>query len=272
MAVSREDTMVTRVTRLVMFVVVLASLTIAAALPGTAQDATPGPEPDGTVVGGVTVLPPDASWGGATRGEWAGRMWQWAVSMPEAVNPGFDTTGERCGYGQFGPVFFLPGAFVPDAFERTCVVPEGTALYLGAGGSECSTVEPPPFFGRNEEELRACAKEGTDAILELSLTINGEEVPNLEDYRVVSPMFTMTFAEDNFFGVPAGAAWSVADDYSVLVAPLPPGEYEFTGSALFPGESEPFVSTVHVIVVSPQIIEPPAASPEAGTPVASPAA
>ena len=264
--------MLARTVRLVILVALLASVSAAAALPGVAQDATPSQDVAGTEVGGVTVLPPDATWGGATRGEWSGRMWQWVVSMPMEINPGFDTAGERCGYGQFGPVFFVPGAFVPDAFERTCVVPEGTALYVSAGGSECSTVEPPPFFGRNEAELRACATANTDEIVELSLTINGEEVPDLDAYRTVSPMFTMTFGEDNFFGVPAGVALSVADDYSILVAPLPPGEYEFTGSTLFPGDDEPFVSTVRVIVVSPQIIEPPAASPEAGTPMASPAA
>jgi hypothetical protein len=262
-----------RLVRFVILVSLLASLSVSAtALPGLAQDATPGATLDGTKVGGVTVLPPDASWGGATRGEWVARMWQWSVSMPMEVNPGFDTTGERCGYGQFGPVFFLPGAYVPEAFERTCVVPEGTALFISAGGTECSTVEPPPFFGRDEAELRACATAGADQISELNLTINGEPVPNLDAYRTVSPMFTMTFGEDNFFGVPAGVALSVADDYNILVAPLPPGEYEFTGSAMFSDEEKPFVSTVRVIVVAPQVIEPPAASPEAGTPMASPAA
>lgn len=264
--------MLGRTVRFVLLVVLLASVSAAAALPGTAQDATPDPAAGGTVVGGMTVLPPDATWGGATRGEWTARMWQWAVSMPMEINPGFDTTGERCGYGQFGPVFFLPGAFVPEAFERTCVVPEGTAIYVGAGGSECSTVEPPPFFGRDEAELRACAAATTDSILEMELTINGEQIPNLEAYRTVSPLFTMTFGEDNFFGVPPGVAYSVADDVSVLIAPPPPGEYEITGSALFPGEDAPFVSTVRVIVVAPQVIEPPAASPEAATPMASPAA
>ena len=70
--------------------------------------------PDG---GGVEILPPDELWAGATRGEWDARWWQWAVSMPEEVNPGFDVTGERCGYGQFGPVFFVPAAFTGEPAE-----------------------------------------------------------------------------------------------------------------------------------------------------------
>lgn len=246
--------------------VVSVSLLAVLVAPAVAQEATPG-----TQVAGVTVLAPDASYAGATRGEWDARSWQWVVTMPEAINPGFDTTGERCGYGQSGPVFFLPGAYVPETFERTCVVPEGVALFVGIGGSECSTVEPPPFFGRDEAELRACAASYTDTITDVSVTINGEAVPNLDAYRTASPMFTMIFPEDNFFGVPAGAALSVSDSYSILLAPLPPGEYEITGSATFAGE-DTLESTTRVIVVSPQIIEPPAASPEAGTPVASPAA
>jgi hypothetical protein len=258
--------MVVRMVRFVILVALLGALSAAAGLSGIAQEATPGTE-----VAGVTNLAPDAPYAGATRGEWDARSWQWAVSMPEEINPGFDTTGELCGYGQHGPVFFLPGAYTPESFERTCVVPEGVALFVGIGGSECSTVEPPPFFGRNEQELRECAAAFTDTITDLHLTINGEELPNLEAYRTVSPMFTMTFPEDNFFGVPAGAAYSVSDGYSVILAPLPPGEYEVTGSATFSGE-DTLESTTRVIVVSPQIIEPPAASPEAGTPTASPEA
>ena len=51
-------------------------------------------------------------------------------SMPEDVNPSFDLTGERCGYGQSGPVFFLPGNTGEEALDFRCVVAEGTALYV----------------------------------------------------------------------------------------------------------------------------------------------
>ena len=65
--------------------------------------------------GGVDILAPDEPWAGLTRGEWDAQWWQWAVSMPEDINPNFDTTGERCGYGQSGPVFFLPSNFGGEA-------------------------------------------------------------------------------------------------------------------------------------------------------------
>ncbi len=227
-----------------------------------AQDATPA-------AGGVTILPPDALVGGATLGEWSGRWWQWAVSVPEAANPNFDeTAGERCGYGQHGPVFFLPGSFTPEPPEViTCVVPTGVAVFVGLGGAECSTVEPPPFFGRDEAELAACAAANIEAMT-VSATIDGQEVADLERYRSTSPLFTMNFPEDNFFGVPAGPAQAVAVGYSLILAPLPPGEYVIAGSSDFGDGSAPLQATIRVVVQEPAVIEP-SASPDAGTPDAA---
>jgi hypothetical protein len=247
-------------------VVLLAALafTLCAGLTGPvlAQEATPASEE-------ITIYGPDEMVGGATLGEWEARNWQWAVSMPESVNPNFDSTGESCGYGQSGPVFFLPASYGPEVNEPiTCVVPHGVALFVGVAGSECSTVEPPPFFGRDEAELAACATAFTDEISEMEASIDGQPVPDLEQYRAVSPLFSMLFPEDNFFGVPAGVALSVADGYSFIIAPPPPGEYEISVSVLFEGEDAPLAITNRVIVQEPQIIEP-VASPEA-SPMATP--
>ena len=121
-------------------------------LPGFAQEATPA-------AAGV-VLPPDAEVDGLDLGVWSARSWQWFFSLPEEVNPFFDATGELCGYGQSGPVFFLAGSFV--SVERSCVIPEGVHIFVPLIGSECSTVESPPFFGRDEDELRRCANEAVD--------------------------------------------------------------------------------------------------------------
>jgi Pectinacetylesterase len=203
----------------------------------------------------VEILPPDEPWAGATRGEWDARWWQWAVSMPEAVNPNFDTSGERCGYGQSGPVFFLPGNVVgEEAAEITCVVAEGSAIYVNVAGAECSTVEPPPFFGRTEDELRACATAALDQATDIQARVNGQDVADLDAYRTGSPLFTLTFAEDNIFGVEPGVAQSVSEGYGVIIAPPPPGEYEIAVATRFDGSPE-FATTVNVIVEAPQVIE-----------------
>jgi len=227
----------------------------------TAQDATPES-------GGLTILGPDELVGGASLGEWQARNWQWAVSLPEASNPNFDPTGATCGYGQSGPVFFLPGSYSPEPTgDLTCVVPAGKALLVGVGGAECSTVEPPPFFGRDEAELAECAAAATDAIVSVEATVDGQPVTNLDAYRTVSPLSTFWFPEDNFFGVPGGVAQFVADGYSFLIAPPPPGEYDIEVSTQFEDDDAPFAVAITVVVEAPQIIEP-EASPEAATPVA----
>ncbi len=143
--------------------------------PGFAQEATPA-------AAGV-VLPPDAEVEGLDLAAWSARSWQWFFSLPQEVNPFFDATGETCGYGQSGPVFFLAGA--EGGVERSCIIPQGVYVYVPLIGSECSTVEPPPFFGRDETELRRCAGEAVDqaeSALDMSamaVTVDGETVGDL---------------------------------------------------------------------------------------------
>jgi Pectinacetylesterase len=204
----------------------------------------------------VEILPPEEPWAGLTRGEWDARWWQWAVSMPDEINPNFDTSGERCGYGQSGPVFFLPGNVIgEEPAEITCVVAAGTAIYVNVAGTECSTVEPPPFFGRTEAELRACATETLNRATDYQARVDGQDVADLDAYRTESPLFTLTFADDNTFGVEPGVAQSVSEAYSFIIAPLPPGEYEIAVSTMFAGAPAPFATTATVIVEAPHVIE-----------------
>ena len=247
--------------RVALLVAVSLSLFGGWSAPVVARQATPV-----SVDAELTVLGPDEDYDGLSRGEWDARQWQWFISMPPDVNPSFDPTGERCGFGQHGPVFFVPSGSPTQI--KTCVVPEGIALHVFVGGAECSSVESPPFFGRDEEELRDCAVAATDVITEVASTIDGEEVADLASYRTTSPLFTMNFPEDNIFGAPPGPALSVSDSYSYIIAPPPPGEYEITLSTT--GEDGGFLeATVRIIVEAPMIIEP-EVSPEDGTPEGTP--
>ena len=68
---------------------------------------------EATPIAGAPVLAPDESVSGASLAEWSARHWQWTVSLPIPVNPGHDVTGATCGYGQSGPVFFIPRNYPP---------------------------------------------------------------------------------------------------------------------------------------------------------------
>ena len=49
------------------------------------------------------------------------------------------------------------------------------------------------------------------AVHDLSLTIDGVAVADLQQFRVHSQVFRITAADGNVFGVPAGTTRSVAD-------------------------------------------------------------
>ena len=162
-----------------------------------AQVATPVASP----AAGPRVLPPDEPAYGATYAEWLARQTQWMLSFPASVNPATDPTGERCGYGQSGPVFFLAPVFgaSPQA-TRACTVPAGVALLLPLFGTECSTDEPPPFFGRDEAELRACAAAEIEAFAPeatMGVSLNGATVPARGRYRVQTPPTVVALPPDD---------------------------------------------------------------------------
>ncbi len=78
-----------------------------------------------------------------------------------------------------------------------------------------------------------------DRATDFQARINGQDVADLDAYRTESPLFTLTFAEDNIFGVQPGVAQSVSAAYSLIIAPPPPGEYEIAVSTMFGGAPAP---------------------------------
>lgn len=240
---------------------VFAGMVLVGAAPIAAQEATPTTE--------VTILSPDEEYEGLSLGEWDAQWWQWALSFPLDAAPSDPEVGD-CAAGQHGPVFFLPANFTGEPLTHDCVVPAGKAVFFLIIGSECSTVEPPPFFGSDEEELRACAEATTDQFTGISASINGEAVTDVDQYRVSSPLVSMTFPEDNIFDVPPGVASFVAADYVLLLAPLPEGEHEFAVRGAVEAQGLNFDTTYRVSVEAPQVVEP-EATPDTGTPAATPA-
>ena len=243
----------TRSLILLLVALILGSSAAAAAL---AQEATPTAE-------GVSVFAPGDHVDGATLGEWSARHWQWTASFPVKVNPGHDVTGTRCSYGQSGPVFFIPRNFPP------CTVPAGVALFVPIAGTVCSTAEPPPYGGRTEAELRACAATDVDRYTGIVVQVDGQEVPEIQTYRVSSPLFTLALPDANVLGVPPGPAYAVADGYQMMLAPLPVGEHEImvhvelTDGTVLPDK------IARITVVAPPVASP-VATPDLATPVASP--
>jgi hypothetical protein len=137
------------------------------------------------------------------------------------------------------------------------VIAEGTAILVVVTGANCSTIEPPPFFGRTEEELAACATLAVDEDTDYEASVNGEDVVDLDAYRTSTPLFTFILPESNVVGMEPVVGHAVAEAYTFIIAPPPAGEYEVAWSTMFPGASDRFGATYTLVVEAPQVIEPP---------------
>ena len=178
------------------------------------------------------ILRPNSKAFGMTYEEWSARWWQWTFSIPVDQNPLFDANGEcpNGANGQFGPVWFLAGAFQDEGpVVRDCTVPPGKALFFPIVDGACSELEGD---GTTEQELRDCARALIDGVVNNSLQamIDGVAVRNLQDYRISSRLFTLgPFPNNNLFqffeiDAPPGTTTSaVADGYYLLLPPLSKG-------------------------------------------------
>ena len=132
-------------------------------------------------------LPPSAHVHGYSLVELA-TVWNvWAFSS-SVDNP---LLAVRCEQSQIDPkIWFLPVSLGGE-WENTCDVPQGSFLLLNPGGSECSNIEPEPYFGVDEADLLACVNETFEALTYVELTFNGTTVTNLDPYIVVTPVINL---------------------------------------------------------------------------------
>lgn len=213
------------------------------------------PPPQAKPAEGDLAYPPDAIVSGLSLPEWLARNGQWSNSLPVASSPLNDPTGERCAFGQSGPVFFLAGSGAATG-RLACTVPPDTALLLTVLGGECSTAEPPPFFGSNEAELTACATALFDQPTSVQVTVNTEYVADVRDYRVTSPLHYLILPEDNWLRVPAGVVASVASGYYVILKPLPVGTHVVSFRGSLPAVGAANTATYEITVAAEDIATP----------------
>lgn len=170
------------------------------------------------------VLSANSTLDGVTYSEWTARWWQWLVSVPLERNPAADTSGEFCGENQNGSVWFLPGTF-SGSVERACDIPAGKAILIALVNLECNHAEYQDL--QTESELRSCARAGQEYVNELFASIDGVQLrePDLRSYRVESPLFPLTFPENNINALPPQTVDAVSDGYWVFLEPLSEGSH-----------------------------------------------
>jgi hypothetical protein len=177
--------------------------------------------------GNPGVAPPQSHAFGKTYGEWGAAWWQWALALPNPVNPWFDETGDMIANGQSGHVWFLTGVInVSGTAVRQSTVPAGKALFFPVLNAECSNLEGAPWYGGNEAELRECVVVGNPLGLWRFAEIDGVPVKNIDQYYALTPMFTFSVPADNGLGV-QGPATGISMSHGIwlMLEPLSVGTH-----------------------------------------------
>jgi hypothetical protein len=174
---------------------------------------------------------------GKSYGDWVVAYWQWALSIPYATNPwANDPDGSLAANGQGGPVWFLGGT-LGDSVTRSVTIPSGKAIFLpvsqwifGATVGDCQPSNPGVTC--DVPTLKRSAAAAAKAATLLAVSIDGQALSDVKDYRILSPAaFSVTEPDGNVsqsfgYAVPAGTySPQVADGYYMLLAPLSHGAH-----------------------------------------------
>ena len=167
--------------------------------------------------------------------------WQQLVTIPA---PG---ALDRCDLGT-RHVVFLAGT-VGGAATRSCSIRHGQALLVPLINSECSFAEPEACPADTLAELRKVTRQTADRFTGLFLTIDGVEIPDLDDLRVSTSVFAFAATAGNAFNVPPGPTLSFADGYWALIPPLRPGRHTVSFGGTFPADPPFVTSATYTITV-----------------------
>lgn len=224
---------------LVVLVAALAALTVATNAPARASSQN------------SKVFPPTAHPYGRSLGEWGGEWWKWMGQYPYAVNPIADNGVVTYGDADEQPagnVWYLAGTFGGPG-ERTLTVPKNTALLVPLVNWDVWSPEDCWWIGASVEPAGCSASDlqgfldtfMTNDITDLSLTLDGDAITGLYDYRATSGAFSLDIAADTLwtdFGYTPGARNpNNSDGYYVMVKSLSAGAHELHFTADIDGNT-----------------------------------
>ena len=166
----------------------------------------------------------------------ASEWWQWAFSTPVETGGPFDAGPVRCAVSQpRSDVLFLAAPFnTSGTVDRTCTDPvrRVTQIFFPVINTECSDVEPHPFFGATAKTRRDCVNKDRFDPANLSATVDGHSFPVSEaKFDIVSNDFAFTAVPGNPVGLTESGR-STTRGVWLLLEPLQKGHHtiQFTGS------------------------------------------
>jgi hypothetical protein len=216
------------------------------------------------------VLPTWQTFKGLSYGEWAAIWTNWFLSKDVDSYKGQDILFLR-GYVNYRPVsdvkfsirYQNPNTFLDMTGQRQQKILEGTSIFIPITVSYnaigCR------FEGeviKDEIELRNAVNTDVDHVASLWATIKTSDsnksmklVPNLESYRVESPLFKLRVPKDSALNdlvdepLKPGTYDAVAAGYFILLNRLPPSNYRIVFGSQGPGDYA--TRSVYDLVVFP---------------------
>jgi hypothetical protein len=158
------------------------------------------------------------------------QWWETLLPIPAAESPLVAGNPELCfSIGRRGKV----ATYASLNETVTCTIKAGQRLFLSTFGVECSSAEPPPFFGATEAEQRACVEGflADPAIVAIRLSLDGGPPQDVHSARVevISRQGHVVFPEGAIFDAEPGPATFVAGDWIATTRHrLRPGTHTIT--------------------------------------------
>ena len=149
------------------------------------------------------------------------------MSIPKAIAPFPDPTKYTydCFIGLGYPVVMLANPIISDIPSHTvtynCDIPADRAILVFGITEWCNY----DATHKTDEDLRKCVKARND-FAKHQIVIDDKNVENVEQYRVTTDFYNMTFPKDNMFSVPAGTFRSLLDGTWLMLKPLPIGDHK----------------------------------------------
>jgi len=194
------------------------------------------PPPAAEAVIRSRVAKPGSSPRGKTTSQWQTEWSKWAMETPQRLFVFSDGADNYCAVNQSGDVRFLAGALNVDGNRsqaaRTCVIPEGTALFFPVINEFHGAFDPK----ETEQKLRdslGCAKHAAGV-----LEIDGVRLEDIRAHYSESHPFAVNLPKDNAFGVDESTVpgmrleISVSAGHYFFVEPLPPGIHTLRWTAV----------------------------------------
>lgn len=190
---------------------------------------------------------PDEKPFGKSWSEWTIEWWKWLLSIPKPDNPAEHKAHKSIGRSQKNhDVLFLAGTTGGSA-ERDITIPSRKAVLLGIINFTTSFAEEPGL--KTDSDLISRAKSDIDDIVNKEAIIDGENVKNLDSYRISSPPFDLTLPDNNLFGAPSGPTRGISDGYWIFLKPLPPGKHEIYAAGSCSSGKTSITCTYHLTVI-----------------------